>query len=135
MPLEAGRGVPAAVRALCAQLAPRYRLLVDAFGIPDHLVRLRYAALCWGLCCAALGTLCNCEACAAPERICTLRLPACPSWRPAGGVAHRRRLGPLQRDGQPGGAAGGALVGQQAAGGPGRLVSSAAAAAAAVVYM
>lgn len=36
--LEAGRAVPAAVRGLCAALAPHYRTLADAFGIPDHLV-------------------------------------------------------------------------------------------------
>lgn len=38
LPLAVGRAVPAATRALCAQLAPRWRLLVDAFGIPEHLV-------------------------------------------------------------------------------------------------
>lgn len=38
LPLSVGRAVPAAVRALCAQLAPRWRLLVDSFGIPEHLV-------------------------------------------------------------------------------------------------
>lgn len=30
--------MPAAARALCAALAPRWRLLVDSFGIPEHLV-------------------------------------------------------------------------------------------------
>lgn len=38
LPLGAGRAVLAATRALCAQLAPRWRLLVDSFGIPEHLV-------------------------------------------------------------------------------------------------
>ncbi|KAL4447754.1 hypothetical protein ABPG75_004973 [Micractinium tetrahymenae] len=38
LPLAAGRAVPAATRALCAQLAPSWRLLVDSFAIPDHLV-------------------------------------------------------------------------------------------------
>jgi acyl-CoA oxidase len=36
--LEAGRAVGDAVRALCAQLAPRWRLLVDSFGIPEHML-------------------------------------------------------------------------------------------------
>lgn len=37
--VEAARAVPDRVRALCAQLAPSAALLVDSFGIPEHLVR------------------------------------------------------------------------------------------------
>jgi acyl-CoA oxidase len=38
VPLAAGKAVGDAARALCAQLAPQCRLLVDSFGIPEHLV-------------------------------------------------------------------------------------------------
>ena len=42
--LEAARALPDALRALCAGLAPHYRLLVDSFGIPDYLVAAPIAA-------------------------------------------------------------------------------------------
>ena len=42
--LEAARALPDALRALCAGLAPHYRLLVDSFGIPDYLVASPIAA-------------------------------------------------------------------------------------------
>eukprot|EP00887_Chlorella_sp_A99_P005922 scaffold29.g5922.t1 len=38
VPTEAGKAAPAAVRALCAGLAPHYSLLIDSFAIPTHLV-------------------------------------------------------------------------------------------------
>ncbi|KAI3425022.1 hypothetical protein D9Q98_008403 [Chlorella vulgaris] len=38
VPLAAGKAVGDAARSLCAQLAPQCRLLVDSFGIPEHLV-------------------------------------------------------------------------------------------------
>lgn len=40
----AGRAVSAALRTLCAELAPHYTLLVDSFGIPEHLVCAPIAA-------------------------------------------------------------------------------------------
>lgn len=44
MPVAAGRAVGEAARGLCAQLAPQARVLVDAFGIPEHLVAAPIAA-------------------------------------------------------------------------------------------
>lgn len=38
VPLASGTAVGEAARALCRQLAPHYRTLLDSFGIPDHLV-------------------------------------------------------------------------------------------------
>ncbi|KAK9845389.1 hypothetical protein WJX81_005334 [Elliptochloris bilobata] len=36
--LPLGRAIPAEIRALCGELAPSSQKLVEAFGIPDHLV-------------------------------------------------------------------------------------------------
>lgn len=38
LPPQAGHAVPAAVRELCALLAPHYSLLIDSFAIPDYLL-------------------------------------------------------------------------------------------------
>ncbi|EIE22640.1 acyl-CoA oxidase [Coccomyxa subellipsoidea C-169] len=36
--LEAARGIPNEIRALCAELAPSSQRIIDSFGIPSHLV-------------------------------------------------------------------------------------------------
>lgn len=38
LPPSAGLSVPAAVRTLCQTLGPSAQQLMEAFGIPDHLV-------------------------------------------------------------------------------------------------
>ena len=37
-PSQAGRALPAAVRASVAEVGPQAQAVVEAFGIPDHLV-------------------------------------------------------------------------------------------------
>ncbi|GAB4821263.1 hypothetical protein N2152v2_008309 [Parachlorella kessleri] len=44
LPPAAGKAVSEGVRRLCAELAPHYKLLIDSFGIPDHLVAAPIAA-------------------------------------------------------------------------------------------
>ena len=36
--LQAGKALPAAVRATVAEVGPQAQAVVEAFGIPDHLV-------------------------------------------------------------------------------------------------
>lgn len=45
---EAGAAVPERSRALCAELTPQWRVLVEGLGVPDHLVASPIAAD-WGL--------------------------------------------------------------------------------------
>lgn len=64
LPLSGGKVIVAAAQHLCAELAPSYSTLIDAFAIPDHLLAAVSQASdschCWMLLPLLLSLLAKC---------------------------------------------------------------------------